>query len=114
MARFYRAADVVVCRAGANTVAELTVMGVPAVLVPLPGAPGDHQSANAEVLEHAGAAVVVPDPQCTAARLAEVLDALGADGGRLDAMRKAAAALGRPDAVAAVMTLIHEHARADR
>jgi len=114
MARFYQAADVVVCRSGANTVAELTVVGVPAVLVPLPGAPGDHQNANAEVLEHAGAAVVVPDPQCTAARLAEVLDALGADGGRLDAMRKAAAALGRPDAVAAVMALLHEHARVGR
>ena len=47
---FYQAADVVVCRAGANTVAELAVVGVPSVLVPLPGAPGDHQAANAAML----------------------------------------------------------------
>jgi undecaprenyldiphospho-muramoylpentapeptide beta-N-acetylglucosaminyltransferase len=111
MARFYRAADVVVGRSGANTVAELTVVGVPAVLVPLPGAPGDHQVANASVLERAGAAVVVPDPQCTATRLAEVLDALAQDPGRLDAMRKAAAGLGRPDATAALVALVHAHAR---
>ena len=55
MAAVYAAADLVVCRAGAMTVAELAVAGVPAVLVPLPGAPGDHQTANARVLERAGA-----------------------------------------------------------
>ncbi|HEX3565061.1 MAG TPA: UDP-N-acetylglucosamine--N-acetylmuramyl-(pentapeptide) pyrophosphoryl-undecaprenol N-acetylglucosamine transferase, partial [Acidimicrobiales bacterium] len=57
----YAAADIVVCRAGAMTVAELAVAGVPAILVPLPGAPGDHQSANARVLEQVGAAVLLPD-----------------------------------------------------
>ena len=47
------------------TVAELAAAGVPSVLVPLPGAPGDHQSANARVLERAGAAVLLPDPTAT-------------------------------------------------
>jgi undecaprenyldiphospho-muramoylpentapeptide beta-N-acetylglucosaminyltransferase len=114
MARFYRAADVVVSRAGANTVAELTVVGVPAVLVPLPGAPGDHQLANARVLEQAGAAVVVPDAECTPARLAETLDALASDPGRLEAMRTAAAGLGRPDAAEAVAALVRSRARPGR
>ena len=64
----YAAADVVVCRAGAMTVAELAVAGVPSILVPLPGAPGDHQTANARVLERAGAAVLLPDDRCDADR----------------------------------------------
>ena len=59
METVYAAADVVVCRAGAMTVAELAAAGVPSILVPLPGAPGDHQTANARVLERAGAAVVL-------------------------------------------------------
>ncbi len=71
MALFYQAADIVVSRAGANTVAELAVVGVPAILVPLPGAPGDHQRANAMVLERAGGAVILPDAECRAPRLAQ-------------------------------------------
>jgi UDP-N-acetylglucosamine:LPS N-acetylglucosamine transferase len=111
MALFYQAADVVVCRAGANTVAELSVVGVPGVLVPLPGAPGDHQSANARVLERAGAAVVVPDAQCTGDRLAVEIESLRTDAERLPAMARAAASLGHPDAVAAVARVVEEHAR---
>jgi len=107
----YRAVDVVVSRAGANTVAELTVVGVPAVLVPLPGAPGDHQHANARVLEAAGAAVVLRDAECTARRLADVLDTLAADPERLSAMRAAAASLGRADAVDEVVALTRCYAR---
>ena len=114
MALFYQAADVVVSRAGANTVAELAVVGVPAVLVPLPGAPGDHQSANARVLEGAGAAVVVPDAACDATRLGVEIDALLATPGRLEAMRVAAASVGRPDAVEAVAALARRHARSRR
>jgi UDP-N-acetylglucosamine--N-acetylmuramyl-(pentapeptide) pyrophosphoryl-undecaprenol N-acetylglucosamine transferase len=112
MTLFYQAADIVVSRAGANTVAELAVVGVPAILVPLPGAPSDHQRANAGVLERAGAAVVVPDPECSAPRLAQEIDALASDPARLDAMRTAAGTLGRPDAVSAVVTLARAHARA--
>jgi UDP-N-acetylglucosamine--N-acetylmuramyl-(pentapeptide) pyrophosphoryl-undecaprenol N-acetylglucosamine transferase len=111
MELFYQAADVVVSRAGANTVAELAVIGVPAILVPLPGAPGDHQSANAAVLARVGGAVVVADSQCSAPRLAQEIDALASDPGRLDAMGVAAAGVGRPDAVAAVAALARSHAR---
>ncbi len=97
----YAAADVVVCRAGAMTVAELAVAGVPSILVPLPGAPGDHQTANARVLEQAGAALLLPDGRCDAASLEMALDGLVSEPGLLDAMGAAAAGLGRPDAAAA-------------
>jgi UDP-N-acetylglucosamine:LPS N-acetylglucosamine transferase len=114
MALFYQAADIVVSRAGAITVAELAVVGVPAILVPLPGAPGDHQSANARVLERAGGAVVIVDQECDAPRLAREIDALASPPGRLLAMGAAAGAVGRPDAVAAVVGLARAHARAPR
>ncbi|MGA2036955.1 MAG: UDP-N-acetylglucosamine--N-acetylmuramyl-(pentapeptide) pyrophosphoryl-undecaprenol N-acetylglucosamine transferase [Acidimicrobiales bacterium] len=114
MSLFYQAADVVVCRAGANTVAELTVVGVPAVVVPLPGAPGDHQVANAAVLERAGAAVVVEDSACTPERLVVELDRLVVDPRLMDGMRRAAAELGRPDALSAVVAVVEAQARARR
>lgn len=112
MAQFYVAADVVVCRAGAITVAELAVVGVASVLVPLPGAPGDHQWANAAVLAGAGAAVVVDDAHCDAEHLDDELAKLLDDPGRLSAMAEAAASLGRPDALQAVTSLVEAHARA--
>jgi len=114
MSLFYQAADVVVCRAGANTVAELTVVGVPAVVVPLPGAPGDHQAANAAVLGHAGAAVVVEDDACTPERLAVELDRLLIAPDLMDTMRRAATQLGRPDALSAVVAVVEEQAEAQR
>lgn len=110
----YAAADVVVCRAGAMTVAELAVAGVPAVLVPLPGAPGDHQTANARVLERAGAAVVVPDRSCTAEELDRILAELIGDPGRLAAMGAAARSVGRPDAADAGAQVVERFARPDR
>ncbi|HVX22923.1 MAG TPA: UDP-N-acetylglucosamine--N-acetylmuramyl-(pentapeptide) pyrophosphoryl-undecaprenol N-acetylglucosamine transferase [Acidimicrobiales bacterium] len=111
IARLYEAADVVVCRAGATTTAELAVAGVPAVLVPLPGAPGDHQTANARALVDAGAAVLVPDDQCDAARLDAVLGDLLADPDRLTAMGAAARRVGHPDAAARVAELVDGCAR---
>jgi UDP-N-acetylglucosamine--N-acetylmuramyl-(pentapeptide) pyrophosphoryl-undecaprenol N-acetylglucosamine transferase len=107
----YRAADLFVCRAGAMTVAELLVCGVPAILVPLPGAPRDHQTRNAEALVAAGAAILVPDAECDAARLETELDALFADADRLAAMSEAARRLGHPDAAATVAELVDAHAR---
>jgi undecaprenyldiphospho-muramoylpentapeptide beta-N-acetylglucosaminyltransferase len=111
MAALYCAADVVVCRAGALTVAELSLVGVPAVLVPLPGAPGDHQSANAAALVDAGAAVLLRDDECDGRRLADLVNELLADPPRLLAMGKAAKGLGRPGAAEAVATLVQAHAR---
>jgi UDP-N-acetylglucosamine--N-acetylmuramyl-(pentapeptide) pyrophosphoryl-undecaprenol N-acetylglucosamine transferase len=106
MASLYARADVVVTRAGAVTVAELAASGTPAVVVPLPGAPSDHQTANAAALVDAGAAVMVPDAECDGPRLERELDALLTNPGRLDAMRRAASALARPDAAARVADLI--------
>ena len=111
MATVYAAADVVVCRAGAMTVAELAAAGAPSVLVPLPGAPGDHQTANARVLERAGAAVLLPDPDCTPAGLASVVEGLLAEPGRLAAMGAAAKAVGRPDAADAGAAVVEANAR---
>ena len=111
MATAYSAADIVVCRAGAMTIAELAAAGVPSVLVPLPGAPGDHQTANARVLEKAGGAVVLPDIDCDPSALAAVLDSLLADPDALDAMSRAARSLGRPDAADAGARVVEEHAR---
>lgn len=111
MAAVYAAADLVVCRAGAMTVAELAVAGVPAVLVPLPGAPGDHQTANARVLERAGAAVLLPDPDCTAAGLVGEVERLLADPDRLAAMGTAARSAGRPDAADAGAAVVEANAR---
>jgi UDP-N-acetylglucosamine--N-acetylmuramyl-(pentapeptide) pyrophosphoryl-undecaprenol N-acetylglucosamine transferase len=107
----YRAADLFVCRAGAMTVAELLVCGVPAILVPLPGAPRDHQTRNAEALVAAGAAILVPDAECNADRLEVELTALLSDADRLAAMGAAARRLGHPDAAATVAELVDAHAR---
>ncbi|MFD4629347.1 glycosyltransferase [Streptomyces sp. NPDC058284] len=86
----YAAADLVVCRAGSATVAELAATGVPAVLVPYPHAPGDHQTHNARVLSDAGAGLLLPDAETTADRLAGLLGPLLADPVRLAAMSGAA------------------------
>jgi UDP-N-acetylglucosamine--N-acetylmuramyl-(pentapeptide) pyrophosphoryl-undecaprenol N-acetylglucosamine transferase len=105
------AADVAVCRAGGTTVAELAVVGLPSVLVPLPGAPGDHQTANAAALVQAGAAVLVPDVALTPERLARELDALVADPERREAMGRAARSCAVPDAANRVAMLLDRHAR---
>jgi UDP-N-acetylglucosamine--N-acetylmuramyl-(pentapeptide) pyrophosphoryl-undecaprenol N-acetylglucosamine transferase len=104
-------ATLAVCRAGAGTIAELTVAGVPSVLVPLAGSPGDHQVRNARTLEQAGAAVVVLDDECSAARLEAVVSKLLGEPNRLTEMGAAAKGLGRPDAAARLADLVEEHAR---
>jgi undecaprenyldiphospho-muramoylpentapeptide beta-N-acetylglucosaminyltransferase len=111
MATAYTAADLVVSRAGAMTVAELSVAGVPAVLVPLPGAPGDHQTANARVLERAGGAVLLPDAECDADRLGDVLDGLLDDPAGLEARGSASRAVGHPDAAEAGARVVEVNAR---
>ena len=111
MATVYAAADLVVSRAGATTVAELAAAGVPAVLVPLPGAPGDHQTANARRLAAAGGAVLVSDRELDSARLVAEIDTLLEDSGRLGSMACAARSLARPDAARAVVDLLESCAR---
>ncbi len=111
MDRVYAAADIAVHRAGASTVAELAVAGVPAILVPLPGAPGDHQTANAQRLAAVGAAVVVSDAELDAPRLEAELDRLAAEPDTRAAMAVAAAGLARPAAADDVAGLAERFAR---
>jgi UDP-N-acetylglucosamine--N-acetylmuramyl-(pentapeptide) pyrophosphoryl-undecaprenol N-acetylglucosamine transferase len=106
MPDLYAATTVAVCRAGATTVAELAAAGVPSVLVPLPGAPGDHQTRNAEALVDAGAAVLVPDAECTGPRLVAELEPLLADPARLETMAAAARTLARPNAAHELAALV--------
>jgi UDP-N-acetylglucosamine--N-acetylmuramyl-(pentapeptide) pyrophosphoryl-undecaprenol N-acetylglucosamine transferase len=109
--RLYAAADLYVGRAGGSTVAELTVVGLGSVLVPLPIAPRDAQTANAEALVGVGAARRVPDAEFDADRLAAELTALLADPATLGAMADAAHTLAHPDAARQVAALAEEHAR---
>ena len=111
MASLYAAADLAVSRAGATTVAELAAVGLPAVLIPLPGAPGDHQGANARRLAAAGAAVIIDDRELHGQRLVAEVDRLLENAALLQQMAHAGAALARPDAASAVVDLIEKCAR---
>lgn len=103
-------ADLALCRSGASTVSELAVAGLPALLIPLPHAPRDHQRANTAELVAAGAAVVLDDGEVTGERLATALAPLIADGDRRRMMAQAAAAVARPRAADAVAALLLEAA----
>jgi len=91
-------ADLVVCRSGASTVAEIAAAGKPAVFVPFPRAADDHQRVNAEALERAGAAVVVEESKLEGVWLAETIAALLGDPARLGRMSAAARSLAHPNA----------------
>ena len=110
MASVYAASDLVLCRAGGNSVAELAVVGLASILIPLPGAPSDHQTANARALGDVDAAVVVVDAELDGDRLRREVGALLIDDVRRDQMAKAAASIGRPDAPAAIVDLVETHA----
>ena len=97
-----KAADLLLGRAGATTLAELAAAGIPAVLIPLPTAADDHQRKNAEALERAGAAVKVDQSGMTPAQLVETIRTLAGDPARLARMREAMRALARPDAAAVI------------
>jgi UDP-N-acetylglucosamine--N-acetylmuramyl-(pentapeptide) pyrophosphoryl-undecaprenol N-acetylglucosamine transferase len=98
MAAAYAWADLVVCRAGASTIAELAAAGCAAVLVPFPAAVDDHQTRNGEYLVRAGAAILLPEATLTAPKLGEQLRALLADRAQLLAMAQAARAVAWNDA----------------
>jgi len=102
----YAAADVVLCRAGASSIAELTVLGLPSVLVPYPHAADDHQTANAADLAATGATTVVADGDLDAAALVARAEPLLMDDARRSTMATAARAFGRPRAAARVALLV--------
>lgn len=107
----YALADLALCRGGATTVAEITVAGVPAIVVPYPYHRDRQQERHGRVLERAGAAVVLPDGETTPDRVASLADGFFADEHRLASMADAAVTLGRPDAAEALARVVGEAAR---
>jgi len=103
MDREMSAAHVIVCRAGATTLAEITAAGRAAVLVPLPTATDDHQRKNAEVLAMSGAAEVIDQRDLTGERLATSILALAGDRDRRERMAAAARELAKPDAARVIV-----------
>ena len=103
MADAYAQSSLVICRAGATSLAELTVCGRPAILIPFPHAADDHQSANARALEHAGAAVVLQQKDLTGFRLATELRILLADRDQLQLMAQRGRSIARPDAAEKIL-----------
>jgi len=102
----YTIADLVIARAGATTIAELTALGIPAVLVPYPHATADHQMANARALERAGAAVVVPDDELSGPRLVEAIRPWLEDDHLRAEAAMASRAFGRRDAASNLAQLV--------
>jgi UDP-N-acetylglucosamine--N-acetylmuramyl-(pentapeptide) pyrophosphoryl-undecaprenol N-acetylglucosamine transferase len=105
MTQLWAVADVAICRAGAITVAELTALSIPSILVPLPGAPHDHQTKNAEAVANVGGAVVLRDADCTGETLASALETV-MNPSTLEAMAKGAGTLARRGAADAIAGVI--------
>lgn len=114
MGEVYAAADLIVCRAGATTIAELAAQGLPAIFVPYPHAADDHQRANAEALVRGGAARVVLDHQATGGKLADEIRDLLATPDQLVEMRQRMRQFARPDAAERVLAVIDELVEARR
>lgn len=102
------AADLIVCRAGATTLAEITAKGLPSILVPYPFAAENHQEYNARALESHGAALVIKDSELTGGLLAGQVRELLQDRDRLRAMGQASLSLGRPEALELILRSMEE------
>lgn len=98
MASAYRTSDLVVCRAGATSIAEITALGIAPILIPYPFAADDHQTVNARCLEEAGAAVMIRQDRLTGSTLAEAIRRLYEDAAGLKQMREKVKTFGRPGA----------------
>lgn len=108
MSAVMSAADLVMCRAGASTLGELSALGKPAILVPSPNVTGGHQEKNARILEAAGAAKVLIEGEFTAESLLGEISALLGDEDKLSAMSEAMRALGVPDATDRIVGMLLE------
>ncbi|HZE71427.1 MAG TPA: undecaprenyldiphospho-muramoylpentapeptide beta-N-acetylglucosaminyltransferase [Pyrinomonadaceae bacterium] len=111
MVKEFAAADLVICRAGATTTAELIAAGKAAIMIPFPFASDDHQRKNAEALEQAGAARMILQEALSGKRLAQEIGELVRDRERVSRMENASRQLSRGDAAAAVVDMIEELAR---
>jgi UDP-N-acetylglucosamine--N-acetylmuramyl-(pentapeptide) pyrophosphoryl-undecaprenol N-acetylglucosamine transferase len=105
MADAFARADLLLCRSGASTVAEVAAAGKPAIFVPLPTAADDHQTRNAEAFARRDAGVLLPQKELTPERLAEFVKTLLSDRDRLLRMGAAARQLAHPDAAARIAQL---------
>ena len=105
------AADLIISRAGGSITAEISVIGIPAIFVPLPHAPGDHQRKNAESLVNAGAAVMINDNECTGINLANAVKELIDDPGKLERMANESRKVGNRDASELLAKVLLEEAR---
>jgi UDP-N-acetylglucosamine--N-acetylmuramyl-(pentapeptide) pyrophosphoryl-undecaprenol N-acetylglucosamine transferase len=103
MVSAYQAADLVICRAGATSIAEITAMGKAAVLIPFPHAVEDHQTRNAEVLARAGAAEMIPESELSGRRLADAVRAYDEHPERVRLMEQRSAGLGNAGAAAGIV-----------
>ena len=110
MAEAYAWADVVICRAGATTIAELTAVGKPSILIPFPYATHDHQMKNARYLESAGAAMLIGQSHLEEMNLGLVVGDLIAMPGRLKEMGETARQLGYPRAAQIIVDKLQEMA----
>ncbi len=108
MALYYSAASLVLSRAGASTIAEWTLAGRPAVLVPYPYAHADHQRRNAEVVQRAGAARMVPQPDLTPDTLCDMAQEILDDAGLRASMEQAARRWSAPDAPQRILSVLQE------
>jgi len=112
MSAAYQWADLVICRAGALTVAELAVTGTPSILVPLPHAIDDHQTRNAQALSSQGAAQLVRQIDMTPARLGKLITSYLEIPSRLQMMAAKARDVAKPQATGAVVGVLEEVAHA--
>lgn len=103
MPRVYGQADLLVCRAGATSIAEMTASGRASILIPYPFAANDHQTANAEVLVRAGAAVMLPEAELTGKKLAETILALYRDPSRIKQMEAYSRQMAKREAAAQIV-----------
>src|SRR2546430_2917077 len=106
MPALFARADLLVCRSGASTVAEIAAAGKPAIFVPFPRAADDHQNVNARALERAGAAIVVEESNLEAAYLVDTIAALIGDPNQLHSMSAAAKSLAHPKAVEEIAVMV--------
>jgi UDP-N-acetylglucosamine--N-acetylmuramyl-(pentapeptide) pyrophosphoryl-undecaprenol N-acetylglucosamine transferase len=108
MSQAYQEANLLVCRAGASTLAELTVCHRASILIPFPFAADDHQTRNASVLVDAGAALMIAESDLDPERLAAEIERLAGDPQRLHRMEEAAAHLGRPEAARDIVEVVSQ------
>ncbi len=110
IAKAYAASDLVICRAGAGTLAEITAFGLPSILVPYPYAAGGHQEANSRVMVEAGAARMVLDSDLDGTKLAELIEELADNQKFLESMRNKSCSLARPHAAPDIADILRRAA----